>query len=212
MLLCYNPQIMVDGRPNRVCYTEDSTNWPPIVTSAFEGFGFVVDHFSNNTDAWEDPERGIAAHPDRYDTYVFDNDTGPTSNGGVSMGGSDLIDRVLALPHSSERSIVVIILSSSNPGIFSAERNRELKEKHNVQLCFKLDTFALQAKYARDRHDGKHDGTFEGWLQDTYAIDLREKGGRDRMSELNQDVFAEADRLVRERQREGAEGRPHKER
>ena len=187
---------MSDGlQPNRVCYTEDSNRWPEFVTRAFTAFGFEVDHFETNSGAWEDPERGIFHNPGRHDVYVFDNDTGPDS-----IEGPELIKRLLTLPRELDRDIIVIILSSSNPGIFTDRGIRTLREQHHIQLCWKPDSWCLQAEYARNRIDQKATYTFEEWILETRDIDLSRRGSDNQLSKANDELFEKVRQIEAERE------------
>jgi len=190
-------------QPNRVCYTEDSMNWPEFVIGGFNHFGFQVDHFESNTDAWTNPQRGIASNPNRFDVFVFDNDTGYQT-----MEGHEIIQKVLDLP-PTDREIVVIILSSSNPAIFSREDFLKLRDEHNVQLCWKPYSFYLQAEYARQRIDEKTSITFKEWLMSTRGIDLEQREGEDLMKKANDELGRQIRRGMAER--EGFSGPKEKE-
>jgi hypothetical protein len=132
---------------NIVCYTEDKSGWPDMITGIFNAYDFDVNHFETNSEAWDNPDIGIENNPSLYDVYVLDQDTE------CSLDGSELIEMILALPFDPNRKILIIILSSSSRDLFTRDDIQVLKQKHNVQLCWKSNTYALQAAYARDKLD-----------------------------------------------------------
>lgn len=167
----------------RVCYTEDSAPWAGFVTEVFTAFGFKVQHFETNDEAWENPETGIQKNPDLYDVYVFDNDTGPYS----AWEGVDLIQEVVKLKTKPDRKLLIIFLSSSNPGLFVREDVAKLRRDHKVELCYKPHTFALQAAFASDKLDNwDMVGSFDSWLRKTRGVDPEDSEAVSRENNLVQ--------------------------